>query len=132
MGSVQEYKICKCGNPEMSSDYFYKSEELYESCEVCGYWHSVRITNKPDNGKYPENWKPEYEEKEETTGYVLKVKGFGVGYEVGFVQEKDLEAIISALEIDERVQYFGITFKRKSGFYATQIFKYGTTQADKN
>lgn len=125
MGSVQEYKLCECGNPEMFSDYYYKTDELYESCDVCGYYHTVKIANKPDDGNYPEDWTPEYDEKSELTGYVIKIKPVdSVGYEVGFIKQENLDDVIQALESDERVKTFGITFKGTNGFYRTQLFKY--------
>jgi hypothetical protein len=53
MGSVIDYKKCDCGNEEMSSDYYYKSDELYEFCDVCGHFYSRTITNRPKTKEYP-------------------------------------------------------------------------------
>ena len=124
MGSVSEYKVCKCGSEELFSDYYYKTDELYESCDVCGYYHTAFIKNRPTDGKYPEGWKPEYDEKEGATGYVVKVFAKeGVGHSVACVEEKDVEGLIGALETDQQVKHFGITYKNAKGFYQTQLFK---------
>lgn len=126
MGSVIEYLTCDCGNPEKYSDYYYKTDELYESCDVCGYYRSVYIKNRPKDkdSKYPPDWKPEYEEKEGRTGFVLKVFGFNDGgYSVGFVEENQLELMIDNLQKDSNVKSFGITYKNEKGKYLTQIYK---------
>jgi hypothetical protein len=124
MGSIQEYKLCKCGYQEMVSDYYYKSEELHEFCEVCGYHHSVSITNRPKDGKYPDGWKPEYKEEEGTTGFVAKIfNKDGKGYTVACIEKKSVRGIIEQLTKDAEIIKFGITFKDNLGHYQTQIYK---------
>lgn len=125
MGSVIEYSTCDCGNPDKYSDYYYKSDELYESCDVCGYYHSVYIKNRPKDKdyKYPPDWKPEYVEKEGRTGFVVKVFGYeGAGHSVGFIEESQVENIIDQLQGDTNVKMFGITYKNDKGNYLTQIY----------
>jgi hypothetical protein len=113
----------------MSSDYFYMSEELYESCDVCGRWHTVKIVNLPESGIYPDGWEPEYDEQEETVGYVIKIRRVNSDeYEVGFVKEENVAAIIDAMELDERVATFGITYMGSKGYYQTQLYKYGISE----
>lgn len=71
MGSVQSYEdcpICKAID-SLSTDYYYKSNEVYEMCDICGYRHYVEIVNRADIEQ--ENWVPKHEE---TT-----IKGVGVG-----------------------------------------------------
>lgn len=124
MGNACEYKPCKCGNPQMISDYHYKSEVVYESCDVCGYYRIVRLANKIESGVYPENWTPDYHEDEGKTGYVVKIKDVDNGkFEVAFVEESDLGHLITVLESNESVHFFGITFMGTKGYYLTQIFR---------
>lgn len=120
-----EYKKCShCGSENMVSDYHYKSEELYESCDVCGYYYSKILLNNIEDGNYPDNWNPEYKETKGVTGFVFKIFSFDLdGFSVCFCEKKDLEALIDSLENDESVDFFGVTFKGKNGSYKTQIFK---------
>lgn len=123
MGSVVEYKECKCGNKEMSSDYRYKSEELYEFCDVCGYHHTVSIKNKPEDGVYPEGWTPEYDEREIRTGYVLRIFQVDtIGHIVTCIEKKDLKEALSDLKLDDEVSKFTVTCKNQDGLWQTQIF----------
>jgi hypothetical protein len=123
MGSVVEYKECKCGNKEMSSDYRYKSEELYEFCDVCGYHHTVSIKNKTEDGVYPEGWTPEYDEREIRTGYVLRIFQVDtIGHIVTCIEKKDLKEALNDLKLDDEVSKFTVTFKSPEGFWQTQIF----------
>ncbi|MBK7362748.1 MAG: hypothetical protein IPJ01_10670 [Micavibrio sp.] len=123
MGSVIEYKECECGNQEMTSDYHYKSDELYEFCDVCGYYHSVSIKNKPEDGKYPEDWKPDYDESEGKTGYVIKIfENNTVGHLVSCIEKEHLKEALQNLKKDEVVSKFTVTFKSPEGFWQTQIF----------
>ena len=124
MGSVIEYKKCNhCGNEEMSSDYYYKSDELYEFCDVCGHFFSNTIVNRPKTKEYPFNWKPKYEEKSGRTGYVIRVfTKESVGHVVTAIEKKHLKEALKELQKDENVDKFGVTFK-KDGFYQTQIFR---------
>lgn len=120
--SVIEYKTCKCcGSKEMVSDYHYLTDELYQSCDVCSYYYSVKIKNKIEGGEYPIGWKPEYEESEGQTGYVVKVFE-SKGFYVCICKEDELEEFIENLEEDDDVIFFGITHKGKNG-YKTQLFK---------
>lgn len=121
--SVINKKKCKggCGSLDMISDYHYITDELYESCDVCGYYYSVKIKNKVEGGEYPNDWKPEYEEVEGQTGYVVKVFD-NDGCSVCFCKEDDLEELINNLDENEEVIFFGVTHKGKNG-YKTQLFK---------
>ena len=123
MNCVVEHKTCQCGN-EITSDYFYTTEEVYESCDVCGYFFSIRLTNKIENGNYPDDWKPKYVEEKGQTEYVVKIFSYDdlEGFSVCFCKEDDLEKLIDKLEGDESVMFFGITHKGKNG-YKTQLFK---------
>jgi len=123
MGSVIEYKECDCGNKEMTSDYHYKSDELYEFCDVCGYFHTVSINNKPEDNKYPDGWQPEYNEQEGRTGYVIRVfQKDTVGHMVSCIEKEHLKEALQDLKKDELVTKFTVTFKNKEGFWQTQIF----------
>jgi hypothetical protein len=123
MGSVIDYVECSCcGNKEMISDYHYSTEELYESCDVCGYYHTVKLTNKYLDGNYPEDWQPKYDEVK-SKGYPVKIFNSETkAFAVCVCEEKDLENLINNLQEDENVSYFGVTHQGKNG-YKTQIFK---------
>ena len=123
MGSVIEYKECSCGNKDMSSDYHYKTEELFEFCDVCGYFHSITLKNKCEDGNYPNDWKPEYDEQEGRTGYVIKVFENGLeGHLTTCVNKDKLKQMLNSLKNDKLVNKFCITFKDTNGYYQTQIF----------
>lgn len=50
MGSVIDYIECpNCGEPNCTSDFYYKSGEEYIQCPDCGYYKSVEI--KEDSRK---------------------------------------------------------------------------------
>lgn len=124
MGSIQECKPCKCGYQEMVSDYYYKSEELFEFCEVCGYHHSVKITNRPKDGNYPDGWQPKYHIENGKTGFVLKIFGKDdKGMTVACVEKKSISGIIKQLTEDSNIVRFAITFKDTLGNYQTQLYK---------
>jgi len=123
MGSVIEYKECSCGNKDMSSDYHYKTEELFEFCDVCGYFHSITLKNKCEDGNYPDDWKPEYDEQEGRTGYVIKVFENDLeGHIVTCVDKTNLKQMLNSLKNDKLVNKFCVTFKDTNGYYQTQIF----------
>jgi len=123
MGSVIDYKKCDCGNEEMSSDYYYKSDELYEFCDVCGHFYSRTIKNRPKTKEYPLDWKPEYAEKSGRTGYVIRVfTKESIGHVVTAIEKKYLKEALEDLKKDNNVDKFGVTFN-KDGLYQTQIFK---------
>jgi hypothetical protein len=107
----------------MISEYNYKTEELSEFCDVCGYYHTMSLKNKPTDGKYPENWKPEYEESEGRTGFVIKRFEYGVdGHFINCVEKQHIKECLEGLKKDESVSRFGVTFKDKNGAYQTQVF----------
>lgn len=124
MGSIIEYVNCECGNMERHEDYYYKTGEIYEFCDCCGFYNVNRIVNRPENGVYGEDWKPIYEEKSGRTGFVLKVfEKEGKGNLVMCLEKKEVKLTIDNLIKDENVIKFGITFKDiKSGNIQTEIF----------
>ncbi len=66
MGSViDEIKCPKCEYEHAFTDFYYKTGEEYLSCPRCGYFYSYDICNRPENSEYPNDWKAEFEEKEE-------------------------------------------------------------------
>ena len=122
MSEVREYKLCKCGNKDMISNYNYKSEELYESCDVCGYFHTKAVINMPE-GDIPEGWKPEYQETEGTTGFVVKIFGIDKkGFSIASVEKDVVKDVIKTLKKDNNVIRFAITFKDNLGNIQTQIY----------
>jgi hypothetical protein len=124
--SIIEYKTCKCGNTEMVSDYHYNSEELYESCDVCGYYHTVSLLNKSKDGKYPIDWKPKYENKEGTAGYVTKIFQKELeGYSIAFIEKATILKVVDDLKTNLKVPKFAVTFKDSNGNYQTQIYDKG-------
>jgi hypothetical protein len=122
MGRDIIYNKCKhCQNESLQSDYDYIIEELNETCDVCGYYHNIKLTNKCEDGNYPDDWKPEYEETEGNTGFVINIFT-ETGNARCLCHEENLEDLIEKLENDDNVIYFGITHKGKNG-YKTQIFE---------
>ena len=122
MSSHKEFRKCKCGNPMMVSDYNYKEETLYEFCDVCSYYHTVAITNKPKDGNYKE-WEAVYQEESGIAGIVLKIfKAESDGYEFCCIKKDVIRSVVGALKKATDVVKFGITFKNKMGFYQTQIY----------
>lgn len=118
----QEHKLCKCGNPQMISNYNPKSEEVYESCDVCGYYHTVSVSNLPKEGSPPEGWKPEYKEAEGETGFVAKIFVKDTGeVNVACIEKKNVGNLIKALKDDSNVERYAITYKAGS-YYITQIY----------
>ncbi len=124
MGKELLYKEClNCGNQELVSDYDYNTEELKEFCDVCGYYHSIILSNKIEGGNYHEDWKPEYDKKEGVTGYVIKIFEDGnKSYFLSIIEKKDLKEALQGLKNDILVYKFAVTFKNENGFYQTQIF----------
>jgi hypothetical protein len=122
MSIEKTFKICKCGNQEMSSEYNYKIEELFEFCDVCGYYHKVSIKNKPEDDKYPEDWKPEYEDIEGETGYVFHVFQKEVGHFISCIDKKNIKLVLNGLKEDVLVDKFAITYKNQDSNYQSQIF----------
>lgn len=107
----------------MVSDYHYNSEELYESCDVCGYFHTVSLKNKSKDGKYPSDWKPEYETKEGTTGFVMKIFHKGLeGHNIAFIEKSTIMKVVNDLKDNPKVSKFAVSFKDKEGNYQTQIY----------
>jgi len=116
-----KHKECSCGSKQMTSDYNFKTEELNEFCDVCGYLHIIVLTNKIEDGGYPEDWNPEYEEQEVRTGYVLKAfTKDGSGF-ISCLDRSILKEALQDLKNDENVVRFAITSNR-DGFWQTQIF----------
>lgn len=122
MSIEKTLKICKCGNHEMSSEYNYKLEELFEFCDVCGYYHKVSIINKNEDDKYPEGWTPQYEDIEGQTGYVFHVFQKEVGHFISCIDKKNIKSVLNGLKEDVLVDKFAITYKNQEGNYQSQIF----------
>ena len=112
-----------CSNTEIYSEYNYKSEELKEFCDTCGYYHTIELKNKLQNGKYPEDWTPEYENIEGQTGFVLKVFTENeIGHHTAPISKSDVKKIVDELKKDNNVYKFAISFKDLKGNYQTQIY----------
>lgn len=124
MGSVIDYVECDCGNKEMTRDSYYKTNELYEFCDCCGFFNVNRINNRPMDGVFPDDWKPEYEQNKGRTGFVFKIFENGKrGAVVLCVDKPNVKETIKSLIQDEEVIRFGVTFKdRKTGCYQSEIF----------
>jgi hypothetical protein len=126
---VFEYKKCDvCGNDQMTSEYYPKTEQLKDFCDVCGYYHTIELKNKLEDGKYPEGWKPEYETKREQTGFVLKMfprqeeENSPTNFFIAPINKDDVKPLIEQLNNDADIEKFAISFKDKKGHYQTQIF----------
>ncbi len=124
MDSVKTtYKKCSCGNESMTSDYDYKTEQLRDFCDVCGYFKTVVLKNWIENGEYPKDWQPDYDVQEGKTGFVLKM--FPINEEGHFtapINKEDVKQIIEELKKDESIRMFAISFKDNKGNYQTQIY----------
>ena len=124
MNSVLTNKKCTiCGNNEMSSEYFYKTEQLTECCDVCGYFRTIELKNKLEDGKYPEDWKPNYDINKGTTGFVLKAFPINeVGHYTAPINKSDVKQLVEQLKNDSNISKFAISFKDNKGNYQTQIY----------
>lgn len=50
MGSVIDIKTCpKCGCEEMNSEYFYKTDETYDRCPICGFYFNRKLNRNAEN-----------------------------------------------------------------------------------
>jgi hypothetical protein len=126
MTNIREFEYCNCGNTEK---YVFKVknnnqiEQIYNSCDVCGFYSSLTIKNKMN--EYPADFRPIYDEQITDSSFVLKVFTKIGEYEVAFLNESNVEEIVEKLEKDNRILFFSITYKNKKGVYLTQIFKHG-------
>lgn len=117
------YKKCSCGNEAMTSDYDYKTEQLRDFCDVCGYFKTVVLKNWIENGKYPEDWQPDYDIQEAKTGFVLKMFPLNEeGHYTAPISKSDVKKIIEELKRDNEIGKFAISFKDNKGNYQTQIY----------
>lgn len=130
--SIITNKECEyCGNEEMYSEYNYKSEELREFCDICGYFHTVELKNKSEDGKYPEDWQPEYENTEGQTGFVLKAfSKHQVGHYTAPIQKEDVKKILEDLKKDNTIYKFAVSFQDKKGNYQTQVYHNSTEKEE--
>lgn len=107
MGSVIDYIECpNCGQPNCTSDFYYKSGEEYVQCTDCGYYKSIEIKIGSRKKNFSDLTEEDWEIDEISNPYGAfraKLKK-SIVYTCGSISSKEhFDHIISNLneEIDE-------------------------------
>lgn len=107
MGSVIDYIECpNCGQPNCSSEFYYKTGEEYIHCQDCGYYKSVEIKEDSRKKNYNDLTEADWEmhELDKPYGaYRAKSKNSNVHVGGSISTKKHFDSMINNLndEIDE-------------------------------
>ena len=124
MSTEIEYIECRCGNKHMTSDYNENTGEFNEFCDICSTFVVNQIINRPEDNKYPKDWRPKYKKITGKTGYVIKIKSkTEEGLFASCVEKQSITPMRKDLDANNDIDMYAITFKDTKGNYQTQIFK---------
>jgi len=124
MGSVMSDITCpECGYGCATIDTYYKTGEEYVNCNRCGSGSSVTIVNRPEDGNYPEDWKPEYEEKSHKTAHAFAVSKDPTGgiRSCGGLKRNQLKDFVRDVKNSDEVKYATYTYKYRELWFIKDV-----------